>query len=651
MKIQDRQFVGVLASQNELDASEDVVFVNGLNKLQFNIKSISVPEAEETIATGYISSFDYRTGLEEDEFDADEVRIHSFEKTVQDKVFLYSFAPGEGMRGKLLNGRASLAPRPKLFNPDEPFYSIPVFGGNTESIAYWEEERQFKLFRRCSSKEEMMNRMLKKQPLGSTFGYDPYAYSPSFLIWYSGEKFYAIGHVIYSYEASGLGFVAECGAAVYIEIEDYLDRVIYQQDFNPTLMFIPKSVYQEIEEQILKKEEIAYAVGGENISTDINDDGAFVNHALMSGEVPMTDEGLIEMFDYHSIRSGLHYDIKDLVNFHTAVKTNSLVILSGLSGTGKSSLVDMYAKALGMDREDEERRLLYIPVRPSWNDDSDIIGFADTMNMAYHPSDSGFVDFLIRASLPENRDKLFIVCLDEMNLARVEHYFSNFLSLMQRPAEQRILKLYDEKYEKLFSNAAQYPSRITIGDNIKFVGTVNVDESTYHFSDKVLDRANVIELNVLDYSKDTADSDIKYAREIETPVWTMEDYRNICCGRRVNEKVHEMLWDIHSLLNRAGTRFGVGPRVVSGIDLYLANLPEELSGGITVSEGIDIELAQRVLTKIRGSENEIGEFILENEKDTLTAILDKYSSLSEFTRSRRILKQKQKELKSYGYCI
>lgn len=92
--------------------------------------------------------------------------------------------------------------------------------------------------------------------------------------------------------------------------------------------------------------------------------------------------------DYHSQRRNMYYSMSDFVNVHTSIKCNNLVILSGLSGTGKSAMVDIYAKALNLDD-----RLLVIPVRPSWNDDADLLGYVDLVHNVYRPSDTGFVDF------------------------------------------------------------------------------------------------------------------------------------------------------------------------------------------------------------------------------------------------------------------
>ncbi|WP_221770359.1 McrB family protein, partial [Listeria seeligeri] len=181
----------------------------------------------------------------------------------------------------------------------------------------------------------------------------------------------------------------------------------------------------------------------------------------------------------------LFYDEKDLFNFHTSLKVGSLVILAGLSGTGKSKLVRAYSKVLQLD----EGQLNFVSVRPFWEDDSDLLGYPDTINSVYRPGDSGLTDALIDAG--KNRDKLYLICFDEMNLARVEHYFSQFLSVLEMDADFRNIRLYNKDLEKRFYNSDQYPASVSIGKNVLFVGTVNLDESTYHFSDKVLDRANV----------------------------------------------------------------------------------------------------------------------------------------------------------------
>ena len=272
------------------------------------------------------------------------------------------------------------------------------------------------------------------------------------------------------------------------------------------------------------------------------------------------------------------------------------------------------------------------------------------VHMVYRASDSGFVDFLVRAQKEENKNKLFIVCFDEMNLARVEHYFSQFLSLLERPANQRELQLYDKQYSGRLYNSTEYPNRIKIGDNVKFIGTVNIDESTYHFSDKVLDRANVIQLDVLNYANMWTKT--KYA-SLGNINWTIDDYNSITVTNSDEDMqlVHQLLWDIHTLLHSANSKYGVGPRIVKSIEMYLWNLPKSGIGEFSYSDGIDLQIAQRVLTKVRGPENQLGEILDKKSENNIYLIFDKYHDLSKFSICRDIVQQKQKELESYGYCI
>lgn len=87
-----------------------------------------------------------------------------------------------------------------------------------------------------------------------------------------------------------------------------------------------------------------------------------------------------------------------------------------------------------------------------------------------------------------------------MNLAKVEYYFAQFISILENDVNNRILRIYNPKEEINVTNAAEYPAEIRLGENIIFCGTINVDESTYRLSDKVLDRANLIKLQDCDFS-------------------------------------------------------------------------------------------------------------------------------------------------------
>ena len=105
------------------------------------------------------------------------------------------------------------------------------------------------------------------------------------------------------------------------------------------------------------------------------------------------------------------------------------------------------------------------------------------------------------------------------------------------------------------------------------------------------------------------------------------------------------------LLSGGNNKYGIGPRIVKNIDMYLWNLPKSNVGDFSFSDGIDLQIAQRVLTKVRGPENQLGEILSSKNEKNINQIFDEYKELSDFKVCREIVLQKQKELESYGYCI
>ena len=162
--------------------------------------------------------------------------------------------------------------------------------------------------------------------------------------------------------------------------------------------------------------------------------------------------------------------------YHLAMQTRGFVILSGSSGTGKTWLAQAYADAIGA-------RPKLAAVDPSWSSNEDLLGYLSPLDGFYHHTPfSEFVQEAARewtsADMAGRSAREFHVILDEMNLARVEHYFSRFLSAMEVRSREGIARL---------DLAPGHTVELT--PNLKFAGTVNVDETTYMFSPKVLDRA------------------------------------------------------------------------------------------------------------------------------------------------------------------
>ncbi len=663
MDMQGRQYIGVLANEDEGDYRNNV-FINKGSYIQFRVKSLLLPQESPEFVAGFLNSFEDDYEIHDDEYSSFEERISNFKEKVSDKLFIYCYKINEGGHANMLSRKTNLVQKPSKFASNMGFYAMPVFcANNNESVHEWEKERNWWLYREYVDREEFFDFLRNKKSVGSTYGYYNDAYTPSFVVWMEADgEMYAIGHMLDNRQNTQGGMIFECDQIACVNISQFNEYWVYQMSLNPTVMYIPENIYAAIEDMLLKA---SSAEKTENKKKDLEEDGGAETKEPINTDVgtltdteeiieidvsEKTDELIILSMDYHSQKRNLFYNMKDFVNIHTAVKCNSLVILSGLSGTGKSAIVDIYARALGINTNasPDESRLLFIPVRPSWNDDSDLLGYVDLVHMVYRASDSGFVDFLVRAQNEENT--LFIVCFDEMNLARVEHYFSQFLALLERPASQRELQLYDKQYRGRLYNSSEYPYRIKIGDNVKFIGTVNIDESTYHFSDKVLDRSNVIQLDILNYADNWKKK--KYGSLVNVN-WSMDEYNSIIKNSSDEDmkRVHQLLWDIHTLLHNVNLKYGVGPRVVKNIDLYLWNLPKTGIGDFSFANGIDLQIAQRVLTKVRGPENQLGEILDPNNDNNIYQIFDAYQDLSNFDLCREIIVQKQRELESYGYCI
>ena len=343
--------------------------------------------------------------------------------------------------------------------------------------------------------------------------------------------------------------------------------------------------------------------------------------------------------------AGLLYDKKDLINFHISVKSSRLVVLAGMSGTGKSGLVRLYGKALGLPEE----RVRFLPVRPSWMDDGDILGYVDMKNMVYRSADTGLAELLIDAAA--HPEQLYMVCFDEMNLARAEHYFAQFISVLEKE-ENPVIRLYNPALAPRLYNSEKYPADIPVGRNVIFTGTVNVDESTYHFSDKILDRANVITLHQGRFRDLMGLS----RKEIGTlPEVTAEQFLSfrVDQGLGLTEKELDLLDELNDAFKKSGISCGIGFRIACQMGRYLENIPQ--NNTFHREEGLDAQVVQRILTKLRGSSQQLSSLVSLNEKGnlegTIVNVLSHFNDLSDFVEAKAVLEGKARELKLYDYTL
>lgn len=654
-------------------ASRDDVTITTNNQLRLIVNYCTdYPDSIDEAMPDTISVFvnnNFQIGYNDDESLDFEVRKNAAYEYFYDKWFIFnpSFSYNRDREKLFVNGyNVQVVSRDINQNPKESkFFRIPIFSPNKK---YNSPKNQY----------EFEDALLKGKNVGQVSEWtSDQLDAPRAIVWQSsnvsnGVQLYTnIRKQILGY--NGFSYYGDKGkvnrTTIMIQDNDWYENLISISSSN--VAFIPLDVlnkYESLsdyfepdkskkndietvnnsvkEEQADKKE-----VRTVDTTNSKNENTTLLN--IYTKEMP---EKFIRSFKNTTEKGNLHYKLNDLINFHTAMECDGLVILSGLSGTGKSQLVRSYAKALGFSQKGNSPQLCFIPVRPFWSDDSDLLGCPDMVNNVYRAGESGLVETLKRAS--ENTDKIYIVVFDEMNLARVEHYFSQFLSILEMPANERYIKLYNEQLENRLYNSNDYPHQIKIGPNVLFVGTVNTDESTFKFSDKVLDRSNVINLNVLPFNYEFDglkyfDADAEAGEEDE---YTVKEYyeqlRNVKEKQELSSDEKELLWKIHVALNKCDKNLGIGWRVVKQIDNFLQCLPK-IEDGITRGEAFDLQIVQRVFTKIRGSEEQLKQLLgtSENEKGKLNEILEEYSKISNFNQSRETLEQKRRELDLYGFTM
>lgn len=269
-------------------------------------------------------------------------------------------------------------------------------------------------------------------------------------------------------------------------------------------------------------------------------------------------------------RSGFAYDDQALRAYHVALQTKPLVILPGISGTGKTRLTRLYADAVHDIPAGAATNPYYlvVAVQPDWHNARDLLGYYNGLTGKFHPT--AFLRFLQRAA--GDPQQPYYVCLDELNLARPEYYLAPILSALE--TEEHLVELGAP------GNSVTTPDGVTFIDpfrlplNVAITGTVNVDESTFALSDKLLDRANVIELR---------DVDLEAFRRA---------YRGV-----IDQAAWPILVEAHSILVEAGQPFGY--RTAAEILRYL----ERARDVLPPERALDLQIKQKILSKVRGEDD------------------------------------------------
>ena len=315
-------------------------------------------------------------------------------------------------------------------------------------------------------------------------------------------------------------------------------------------------------------------------------------------EVYLDQQSIIDHVSSYIQSKGFYYEKKDLINFFLSLKTKPFVILSGISGTGKTKIVQWFAESLGATEENGQFTL--IPVRPDWSDSSDLLGY---VNLQGEFQERPLIKVLETADANPNRP--YFVVLDEMNLARVEYYFSDFLSVMESRKWKDGKIVTSPVLPESITN-----KHIMIPSNVYIIGTVNMDETTHPLSKKVLDRANTIEFNTvnLDYFNFLMDVEEKEA-EIVSNSSLAAKYLHLKECFKENEdlvrNISSVLIEINKTLESVGAQ--VGYRIRDEICFYMAyNEQEKL---LSFDEALDYQIYQKILPRLAGSDGRTEEVL------------------------------------------
>jgi hypothetical protein len=304
---------------------------------------------------------------------------------------------------------------------------------------------------------------------------------------------------------------------------------------------------------------------------------------------------------------GLIFPDRIVNAFHTSLKVqdiSALVILAGISGTGKSELPQAYAEFVGAP-------LVMLPVQPRWDSPQDLQGFYNYIEKKYKPTD--LMRYLYQHQRhPELNGRMVLVLLDEMNLARVEYYFSDFLSKLETRRNKKTYLDLEAGSLKLKDDQKQ----VLIPEEFLFVGTMNEDETTQSLSDKVLDRANVLtfgrppELKLRGSKQNKPAIPTEYLPWDAFQGWTKEPSSDLA------EKVKHYVDEANDIMESLGRPFA--HRVFQAFTKYVCNYPNADHDEVSRNQAIADQFGQKLLPKLRG--------VMVEEKNVKEA-LDRMESL------------------------
>lgn len=323
----------------------------------------------------------------------------------------------------------------------------------------------------------------------------------------------------------------------------------------------------------------------------------------------------------------------------TAIKSKPFLLLAGISGTGKSRIVRELARAC-WDVDSEEykahkpKNFEMVQVKPNWHDSSELIGYVSRIDGVRYVV-GPFLKFMVKAIQDPNTP--YFLCLDEMNLAPVEQYFAEFLSVVESRkvdkdgnvvtdplVDYSSTEEYKSLIDQLFCDDAERNAyltevggkRLTIPQNLIVVGTVNMDETTFSFSRKVLDRAMTIEMNKVDLMAGLTNRHEKIGKiEFDDIIGkAVEGVDVYAAHQTVCDKAIAYLKSINATLDK--TPFKIAYRTRNELLLYVVNnlswKTDDESEDFVIARALDEITCMKILTRIEGDETKVSANFLDN---------------------------------------
>lgn len=338
---------------------------------------------------------------------------------------------------------------------------------------------------------------------------------------------------------------------------------------------------------------------------------------MQSSDMVNLPELIDRFIKYSASQLHLYYTKEIIARFFAGMATSKVLILEGISGTGKTSLP--YAMGKFFNKETS-----IISVQPSWRDRAELLGYLNEFTKKFNET-----DFLKAVYQAGYSDKPNFIVLDEMNLARIEYYFAEFLSVMEMPDVHEwkidLVPASEPSDPKLLING-----KLFINQNTWFIGTANKDDSTFTITDKVYDRATPI---VINNKAELIDCD--YTNNVQMTFDYLDElFKKAQAEITMSTKVMDSFKKVDEYIQQ-NFKIAFGNRIMKQIKLFV---PVYVACGFTEVQGLDYMLANKILRKFES----LNLSFLHNELDGLIELLDKLFGKNSFKVSSEYIEDLKK---------